>query len=155
MFDSHQFGRDGLALQDQFMGHEVRQPLADRRLLEFLLSVPEPMFRREGVPRSFARKILADRLPREIVEERRRGTNGLAWYRALGEKRAEMASDLERLEGSPLARRLIDLPRLKRAMAQWPKDEHAAEPHKHEYAAILTRGIHVGRFVRWVEGGNT
>jgi len=155
MFDSHQFGRDGLALQDQFMGHEVRQPLADRRLLEFLLSVPEPMFRREGVPRSFARKVLADRLPREIVEERRRGTNGLAWYRALGEKRAEMASDLERLEGSPLARRLIDLPRLKRAMAQWPKDEHAAEPHKHEYAAILTRGIHVGRFVRWVEGGNT
>ena len=154
MFDSHQYRRDGRALLDQVNGFEVREPHADRRLLEFLLSVPEPMFRREGVPRSFARKVLADRLPREIVEERRRGVNGVAWYRILGERRAEMASDLERLEGSPLARRLIDLPRLKRLMAQWPEDEHAAETRKREYLATLTRGVHVGRFVRWVEGGN-
>lgn len=65
-----------------------------------------------------------------------------------------MAGELERLEGSPLARRLIDLPRLKRLMAQWPKDEHAAETRKLEYCSALTRGLHVGRFIRWVEGTN-
>jgi asparagine synthase (glutamine-hydrolysing) len=154
MFDQSQYRRDMRALVDQVNGFEVRAPHADRRLLEFVLSVPEPMFRRDGVPRSFARKVLADRLPREIVDERRRGANGAAWYRTLGERRAEMAIDLERLEGSPLARRLIDLPRLKRLMTQWPKDEDAAQSHKHEYEVILTRGIHVGRFIRWVEGGN-
>jgi asparagine synthase (glutamine-hydrolysing) len=154
MFDQNQHGRDMRALVGQIEGHEIRDPHADRRLLEFALSVPEPMFRREGVPRSFARKVLADRLPREIVDERRRGAGPMAWYRVLGERRTEMAGELERLEGSPLARRLIDLPRLKRLMAQWPKDEHAAETRKLEYCSALTRGLHVGRFIRWVEGTN-
>jgi asparagine synthase (glutamine-hydrolysing) len=154
MFDRNQHGRDLRALVDQMDGRETRDPHADRRLLEFVLSVPEPMFRRDGVPRSFARRVLADRLPREIVGERRRGAHAFAWYRVLGEGRAEMASDLERLEASPLASRLIDLPRLKRLVAQWPKDEHAAESQELEYTAALSRGIHVGRFIRWVEGGN-
>ena len=154
MFDQNQHGRDMRALVGQIDGHEVRDPHADRRLLEFALSVPEPMFRRAGVPRSFARKVLADRLPREIIEERLRGANAMAWYRLLAERRAEIAGDLERLDSSPLARRLIDLPRLKRLMAHWPQDEHAAEARKLEYGAALTRGIHVGRFIRWVEGTN-
>jgi hypothetical protein len=39
-------------------------------------------------------------------------------------------------------------------MAQWPKDEHAAEKRMSEYRLALVRGVHVGRFVRWVEGAN-
>jgi hypothetical protein len=53
-----------------------------------------------------------------------------------------------------LARRLLDLPRLKRLMAQWPKDENEAEKRMSEYRLALARGVHVGRFIRWVEGGN-
>ena len=49
---------------------------------------------------------------------------------------------------------VIDLPRLKRLMGQWPKDEHAAEQRREEYELALARGVHVGRFVRWVEGRN-
>jgi len=56
--------------------------------------------------------------------------------------------------GPPLARRLIDLPRLKRLMAQWPKDANEAEARRGEYRLALARGVHVGRFIRWVEGGN-
>jgi asparagine synthase (glutamine-hydrolysing) len=65
-----------------------------------------------------------------------------------------MMRDLERIEASPLARRMLDIPRLKRLMDQWPKDEHVAQQHAAEYRRLLTRGIHVGRFIRWVEGGN-
>jgi hypothetical protein len=39
-------------------------------------------------------------------------------------------------------------------MSNWPKDEHAAELHKLEYNLALSRGLHIGRFIRWVEGGN-
>jgi len=39
-------------------------------------------------------------------------------------------------------------------MEQRPENEQAAEKRKHEYRAVLSRGIHVGRFIRWVEGGN-
>jgi asparagine synthase (glutamine-hydrolysing) len=69
-------------------------------------------------------------------------------------KRQDIATDIERLEASPLARRLIDLPKLKQLMAQWPKDEQAAEMRRYEFRSALARGVHVGRFIRWVEGGN-
>jgi asparagine synthase (glutamine-hydrolysing) len=154
LFDQNQYSRDIRGLSEEIFGFEVRDPLGDRRLLEFALSVPEPMYRRDGVPRSFARQVFADRLPRQILDEHRRGANRPTWFRALDEKRDEVAADIDRLEGSPLARRLIDLPRLKRLMAQWPKDANEAEARKTEYRLALARGVHVGRFVRWVEGGN-
>ena len=142
------------ALADDIFGCELRDPHADRRLLEFALAVPEPMYRRNGVPRSFARQVLADRLPREIVDERRRGMNRPTWFRTLEARRANIARDIERLEASPLACRLIDLPRLKRLMAQWPKDEQRRRTPPGDYRLALARGIHVGRFIRWVEGDN-
>jgi asparagine synthase (glutamine-hydrolysing) len=154
VFDHNQYVSDIRAMSDEIVGHEVRDPHADRRLLEFAFAVPEPMFRRNGVPRSFARRVLADRLPREIIDERRRGASNPTWFRSLNAKRADLARDIERMEASPLARRLIDLPRLKRLMAQWPKDEQAAESRVGEYRFALARGVHVGRFIRWVEGGN-
>lgn len=154
LFDHNQFARDNKGMSGESHGFELRDPHADRRLLEFLLAVPEPIYRRNGVPRSFARAVLADRLPPEILNEHRRGAHGVTWFRRLDARRQEIADEIERLEASPLARRLIDLPRLKRLMEQWPKDEHAAEGRSAEFKFALTRGVHVGRFIRWVEGGN-
>jgi asparagine synthase (glutamine-hydrolysing) len=154
VFDHNQYASDIRAMSGDIFGCEARDPHADRRLLEFALAVPEPMYRRNGVPRSFARRVLADRLPREIIDERRRGASTPTWFRSLNARRADMARDIERLDASPMARRLLDVPRLKRLMAQWPKDEQAAEQRNGEYRFALARGVHVGRFVRWVEGGN-
>ena len=141
-------------MADEIFGFELRDPHADRRLLEFTLAVPEPIFRRDGIPRSFARKVLADRLPREILDERRRGASAPTWFRTLDTRRQDLARDIEDLEASPLARRLLDIPRLKHLMAQWPKDKYEAENRRREYRSALARGVHIGRFVRWVEGGN-
>jgi asparagine synthase (glutamine-hydrolysing) len=154
VFDLNQYASDMRAMSGEIVGHEVRDPHADRRLLEFALAVPEPMFRRDGVPRSFARRVLADRLPREIIDERRRGANIPTWFRSLDAKRADIARDIERLEASPLACRLIDVPRLERLMSQWPKNEQAAEKRRGDYRLALAGALHVGRFIRWVEGGN-
>ena len=154
LFDHNQYGRDNRASAQDIYGHELRDPHADRRLLEFALAVPETMYRRDGVPRAFARRVLADRLPRSILDERRGGTNTPMWFRSLDARRNAIATEIERLEASTLARQLIDLPRLKRLMAQWPKDENEAERRKGDYCLALARGVHVGRFIRWVEGGN-
>jgi asparagine synthase (glutamine-hydrolysing) len=154
LFDYGQLGRDSMAMSGEINNFELRDPHGDRRLLEFLLSVPEPMYRRNGVPRSFAREALADRLPREILTERRTGAQGVTWFRDLEAKRDGIASDIERLEASPIASRMIDLPRLKRLMHEWPASAQAAESRKREYRLALWRGINVGRFIRWVEGGN-
>lgn len=155
MFDHNQLARESKAMYEEHHGLEMRDPHADRRLLEFLLMVPESMYRQNGVPRSFARAVLADRLPREILDERRRGLQGPEWFRRLNARRRNFAVEVERLEASPLARRLLDLPRMKRLMDQWPADEHEAQKRMREYGLALARGVHVGRFIRWVEGGNT
>ncbi len=154
LFDRNQFSRDSYAMMAEQQGFEAREPHGDRRLLEFLLKVPEPMYRENGIPRSFARAVLADRLPPEILNERRSGAQSGLWFGRLDARRGEIAAEIEHLEASPLARRLLDLPRLKKLMAEWPKDNHAAEPRQRDFHLALDRGIHVGRFIRWVEGGN-
>ena len=154
LFDHNQYGRDNRASAQDIFGRELRDPHADRRLLEFALAVPETMYRRDGVPRAFARRVLADRLPPSILDERRGGANTPMWFRSLDARRNAIATEIERLEASPLARRLIDLPRLKGLMAQWPKDENDAEQRRGDYRLALATGVHVGRFIRWVEGGN-
>lgn len=154
LFDFNQSARDKRELGGGATGVEARDPHADRRLLEFTLQVPEWLFRRDGIPRSFARRVLADRLPREIVDEHRRGASAPDWFSGLDTRRQDIASDIERLEASPLARRLIDLPRLKGLLAQWPSDAQDGENRAGEYRQVLARGVHVGRFIRWVEGGN-
>ena len=154
LFDHNQIARDSWAMFPEVRGLEVRQPLADRRLLEFLLAVPEPVYRRNGRSRSFARAVLADRLPREILDETRKGYQGATWFRRLDLRRSEISAEIERLEASPLASRLLDVPRLKRILDRWPRDENAAEQRRREVQSAFSRGIHVGRFIRWVEGGN-
>lgn len=154
LFDRNQFARDNMATTGELTGFEMRAPLADRRLLEFTLNVPEPIYRRDGVSRAFGRAVLSDRLPREILQERRRGAQDVTWFRRLDIRRKDIAEEIDRLEGSALARRLIDLPRLKRLMDDWPADEWAAENRKREFRETLAAGVHMGRFIRWVEGGN-
>jgi asparagine synthase (glutamine-hydrolysing) len=154
LFDGNQVMRDFCAqIEDQF-GFATRDAHADRRLLEFALSVPEPVYHRNGVSRSFARAVFADRLPREILDERRRGVQGGAWFRRMDVRRQDIADQVERLDASPLARRMIDVPRLKRLVDEWPADEHAAIARRNDYRIVLARGLHFGRFIRWVEGGN-
>lgn len=154
LFDANQIARDANAATPGVLGFERRNPHADRRLLEFALSVPEPVYRRDGVPRSFARAVFADRLPPAILDERRRGAHAVNWFSRLSARRRDIEIELERLESSPLARRLIDLPRLKQLVARWPRDAQEAETRRIKYRAMLARAVHVGRFFRWVEGGN-
>jgi asparagine synthase (glutamine-hydrolysing) len=154
MFDLNQTLRDLGGMAEEINGMEVRDPHRDRRLLEFALAVPEPMYRRNGVARSFARHVFADRLPPEILNEHRRGAQVPDWFARLQTRREDIAAEIERLEASPLASRLVDIARLKRLVMQWPRNETLAEQRLDDYKFVLTRGLHIGQFVRWVEGGN-
>lgn len=154
VFDHNLPGRDLISLLDEQYGFQLRDPHADRRLLEFALSVPETVYRRDGVSRWFARQVFADRLPREILDERRRGAQGGAWFQRLDVRRQEIAAEVERLEASPLASRMLDVPRLKQLVDDWPKDDDEALKRHVDYKSVFYRGVHFGRFIRWVEGGN-
>src|SRR5439155_11182972 len=61
-------------------GIDVRDPTADRRLIEFCLSVPTEQFFRGGVLRALGRDALADRVPPEVLNETRRGLQAADWH---------------------------------------------------------------------------
>src|SRR5207302_10730224 len=91
---------------------DIREPLADLRVLEFCLAVPTEQFLREGVPRALARRALADRVPKLVLEKRRSGMDGADWHERLTAARAQVAEELDRLAECPPAARALDLPRL-------------------------------------------
>ena len=59
----------------------MRDPTADRRLVEYCLSVPTEQFNREGVLKALSKAALADRLPIEVLGEKRGGCKPLTGMR--------------------------------------------------------------------------
>jgi len=143
-----------LASLRPYLGYELRDPLADPRLIEFCLSLPADQYLHQGVPRRLARRVLADRLPGEVVENRRRGFQGPEWFLRLNRCRDALMAELEQLDRSTLARRCLDVPRLKAIAADWPADLYAAQARYDELNHVLVRGIHTGQFLRWIERGD-
>ncbi len=149
-----QVNRDKGATARRHAQIETRDPYADRRMIEFTLGIPERQFWHAGEDRWLARRVLADRLPRELISERRRGAQCPEWYGIVSARRDGMAEAIARIECSPLASRVVDIPRMKALLDDWPEDAEAAMPHRQVYGYALARGISMGGFLRWYEGGN-
>ncbi len=133
---------------------ERRDPLGDIRLAEFCLAIPPDQFTRFGKDRFLARRVLADRLPPETLNERRDGRQLAEWFDWGTRSRAFLAAELDGIEASSLGRELIDVPRLRAILENWPADANAAEPQYHALMNILGRGVAIGAFIRWAEGAN-
>jgi asparagine synthase (glutamine-hydrolysing) len=95
-------------------GVDLRDPSGDRRLVEFCLRVPAGQFLHAGVPRALARDAFADRLPAEVVSERRKGYQAADWHVGLDGARAALAEDLGRISADPAAAAALDVRRLRR-----------------------------------------
>lgn len=133
-------------------GFEIRDPLCDIRLLEFCFAVPNDQYLRNGITRWLARRVLADQAPPEVVNNPFRGAQAPDFLHRLIPRREEFLATIESLERSPLATQCLNLPRLKALAHTMPSDVGAE--HLWPYLAVLDRGLHAGRFIRWVEGGN-
>jgi asparagine synthase (glutamine-hydrolysing) len=145
---------DGRSALRALTGLDLRDPLADSRLLEFCAAIPGDQFLRNGQTRWLARRVLADRLPPMIIENRRRGAQCPEWFDRLDARRDRIARDIAGLENSPTASRVLDIARLKALTTDWPSDPAQAMRQGDAYRFVLARGAHVGEFIRWVEGAN-
>jgi len=135
-------------------GIDVRDPTADRRLIEFSLSVPTEQFFRNGVPRALARAALADRVPPEVLNERRRGLQAADWHESMTAARPQILEEIARLEQNGPATRALDLRRMHRLAENWPSDGWHRQETIEQYRLALLRGISVGHFLRRASGGN-
>lgn len=131
-------------------GLDMRDPTADRRLIELCLRIPERQFSLNGALRSLARRVLADRLPAALVSERRQGAQGTDWPLAVAVAMPAMTEELDALERNPQARALIDLSRLRQAQTDWPHVDPSDPVVGREYASIMFRALAAGHFLRKV-----
>lgn len=166
---SHAFGGDSHGLRGYMLsrldtgiftagarreyGFYPSDPMADKRLMELCLSIPENQFLRHGEPRSLMRRAMAGILPAEILNNRRRGKQSADMLMTLQAQIPAMRAELARLEASPLARRALDLRRMRELLDALPQVDGNGRMTYENYLG-LTRAFGAGVFIRRVEGGN-
>jgi asparagine synthase (glutamine-hydrolysing) len=136
-------------------GVTSRAPASDVRLVEFCLAIPEEQYQRDGETRWLLRRAMAERLPPEVLKNRKRGLQAADWFERLRGAREQILDELTQIEQSDLARQALDLPRLRRLVEQMPHT--IAEPGQvmADYRGVLELGLMTGCFIRWVETGSS
>jgi asparagine synthase (glutamine-hydrolysing) len=135
-------------------GLDYRDPTADKRLIEFCLSVPTEQFLKDGVPRALARNALAGQLPAAVLAARGNGLQGADWHEGLVVGRDQALGEIERLENCEPAAQTVDVGRLRRLMETLPSSGWERRDTVLSYRAALLRGISIGHFIRRVSGSN-
>jgi len=134
-------------------GIDLRDPTADRRLIEWALSVPDEQYILGGEPRSLARRAFADRLPPELVGEQRRGYQAADWHIGVSGALGEMVAELDGIERCRPGEALVDVAQLRALVRDWP-DFAADDPRWNQpaivdrYRSMLLRGVAAGHFLR-------
>jgi hypothetical protein len=119
------------------------------------LSVPPEQYLAGGVTRSLARRAFADRLPPQTANEMRKGYQGADWFEGLDADRAGLADEIAHIGRDTLAARLIDLPRARALLADWPVGaQWRRDDQVMLYRHALLRGVSTGNFLRKVSGVN-
>lgn len=127
---------------------DYRDPTYDRRIIEFCMTIPVEEFLRGGRLRSLARRAMSDRLPASTLVRTARGRQSADWYLSMSTLRPRMLWEISLLEASPLAGRILDLPRMRRLIENWPDHGYDRMEVQCSYHLALTRGLSMGNFLR-------
>jgi asparagine synthase (glutamine-hydrolysing) len=135
-------------------GVDVRDPTADRALIELCLSIPTEAYLAGGRARGLARDAFADRLPPVVINETRKGLQAVDWHEGMMAARAELQEELGRISALPEAEGLIDAATLRGLTEQWPETDWNVGEASTRYRLALLRGVSTGHFLRKASGSN-
>jgi asparagine synthase (glutamine-hydrolysing) len=135
-------------------GIDQRDPTADRRLVEYCLSLPMEAYLADGEMRVLAKRALADRLPAAVLAERRKGLQAIDWHEGLTASRDDLRREIARLAKIPAAAATLDLARMQRLVEDWPESGWERREISSAYRLALLRGAAAGHFLRKALRGN-
>ncbi|HEX8840821.1 MAG TPA: asparagine synthase-related protein, partial [Sphingomicrobium sp.] len=130
-------------------GVDERDPTADRRVIEISLRLPPEQLLHRGEWRPLARRALAGRLPRSILDLNERGYQGADWFERIS--KAEAQALLEEIAGSSAATELLDLQRMRAAIDSWPSAGAADFRRQILYRTRLLAALSTGVFLQEFE----
>lgn len=126
-------------------GLDVRDPTFDRRIVEFCWRTPDSFFWADGRQRGLVRSAFAQRLPASILYPKQRGVQAADLALRLAAQREELEAALAGLDGNGLCRAWLDLPRMRRMLADICRPDN---PSSQPPASItFMRGLGVGLFL--------
>jgi asparagine synthase (glutamine-hydrolysing) len=126
-------------------GIDVRDPTADRRLIEFSFTVPPDHLFRNGIPRSLAREALVKRVPAQILNSKVRGHQAADWFEHVSI--AEISEMIQEIATSPTARELIDFRAIEAAISKWPDRNFHRSDILARFAGFLPVTLATGYFI--------
>lgn len=127
-------------------GLEIRDPTADRRVIEFCLSCPDSQFHLKGQNRRLIRRSFEGLLPQEVLDRRRVGIQAADLGRRVLEERPAFERTLAELAAQPLAAHCLDLPKMAKILTGLSK-ETARDAYR-DCGCILLRGLNSGLFLQ-------
>jgi len=135
-------------------GLSFRDPLSDRRVVEYCLSIPGEEFLSGGTERGLARRAFADRLPKAVTETHLRGYQGADWYEKVARDLPLLRAELEVIGRCSDAAEALDTRWIADTIESLPARglDHPGTLLRYRYG--LLRGISAGHFMRKVAGTN-
>jgi len=127
-------------------GVDARDPTADRRFIDLTLAIPATQFNRGGAARSLARRVLAARVPPDVLVEPRRGYQSADWLSYLSQYRGDLEAEAERQRQSGAAG-FLDLERMRELLLHWPASWDAPVAQRLHRGALMT-ALAAGHFAR-------
>jgi asparagine synthase (glutamine-hydrolysing) len=135
-------------------GIDRRDPTADKRLVEYCLSIPTEMYLTAGVQRAVSKTAFADRLPHAILHEQNRGYQAADWHEGLTAAQGEIETELARLAAFTPTATLLDIERMVSLIKNLPSTGWNNTDVIQHYRLALLRGVSAGHFLRRSYGGN-
>jgi asparagine synthase (glutamine-hydrolysing) len=105
---------------------EMTDPTRDRRLVEFIHSLPARLLAGPNDRRPIFERAFADLLPDEVLRPRLRGRQNADWHHSFG--RDDLERGLARYRQSPGVCELVDCEALGRILDRWPSKRTLAGP---------------------------
>ncbi|MEE4451358.1 asparagine synthetase B family protein [Novosphingobium resinovorum] len=138
-------------------GLDLRDPTADRRLVELALRIPVERLIWNGEPRAILRRVLADRAPPEVLDNRQRGYQAADWAQAIWSEREAFIEEMERLEMYEPTAAFLDTDRIRRLIDGLPaagSDAWDSDEAENSYRLACLRTISAASHMRHIARSN-
>ncbi|GMN03949.1 asparagine synthase-related protein [Erythrobacter sp. MTPC3] len=137
-------------------GVEGVHPLRDLKLARYCYAIPDDQFYKDGVDRRLIRRMMAGKLPQQVLAAKR-GEQSSDWHARRKRDLDRIAAELDRLRDIPSVANRLDIERMQRVIAEWPDETPTSADDYPEYAIArygIGRALSVARFINQVEGRN-
>jgi len=128
-------------------GIDKRDATADRRLVEFCLSLPVDMLLKGGIRRPLARAALSDRLPATVLDERGKGYQASDWHVGLTRDLPAVTALIDAIAADPVASGIVDIDALRALVREWPKAGWEDPQIIARYRVALLQALSAGHFL--------